>query len=197
MISEPNFRLEQAEVGQRVSFVYQGGSNPGARRLVDIESLDFEGMYGMDVDKQEPRQFLYDHVATVEVVRSAPEEVEEVADRPVKTKILSTSESFVDIRKMLIETIDAMDGEELARATTQLSDCDSAKFDPNNGQITMGLEVYVPHFVRIAEGLGVNIVNEQGETMSIVLGMEDSLTVNNEEVTPEELLDSLTAHLGG
>jgi len=133
MNPRPVKSLAEVAPNQRVSFAYYGGENEGATRTVDVTEVSDDRIYGVDVDKQEPRQYLFDKAAIVLVLREANEpepaeaatEVEPpvadvVNEPPATTRVRRTCLSFIEARQRLHDQIDTLNGEDLAEVLAEV-----------------------------------------------------------------------------
>jgi hypothetical protein len=58
MVSKADF-----EIGDQISFIYNGGSRPGARRILDVKSVEPTCVRGFDHYTKEERAFSYSKMA--------------------------------------------------------------------------------------------------------------------------------------
>jgi len=201
--------LEEAKVGQRVSFAYYGGENPGTTRLVDVEEIRNDRIIGMDVTKQEKRQYLFTKAAVTVVVvdkPQAPVAAEAVCDMELEpaTRVRRLPMDFTTARDLLHQQIDSLHGEDLAEVLAEIQGEDRATFDANSGQVIMERDVLVPHCeVNMDDGhcgaAGIDWVNEDGERLTTTfLHDGDAIRLFNtdNEVGAEILIAEIAQHLG-
>jgi len=188
--------LSEAKVGDRVSFIYYGGSNPGTRRTVDVKEVGVDRIYGVDVNKEKERQFLFSESAIVRLEPAMPETVADIQVEERPTKVNTHSESFVSARSRIIDMIDSLNGEDLAELVSQIDgDGDSeSTFDEMTGQITTTTKEYISYFRSSADG--VDIVNKEGKVMSMVLLVDGGIAIDNMSFSPDHLAVELSRHLG-
>jgi len=169
----------------------------------------------VDVDKQEPRQYLFDKAAIVLVLREANEpepaeaatEVEPpvadvVNEPPATTRVRRTCLSFIEARQRLHDQIDTLNGEDLAEVLAEVEGEDRGCFDAANGQVVVERDVPIPYckLNMFGDIVGVEWVNEDGEGMTTVTSSHDDLNVTIEldgEVTnAEDVVRKLAQHFG-
>ena len=194
-------RLEDALIGQRLSFVYDGGSTPGVTRVVDVIEVQFDRILGIDIGRSvdnamaETRQYLFSLARNVEVL-AAPVPVVEPVDNSFGTRVVRETMSFINARQELQDRIDTMTGEELADALQLSSNVDRVTFE--NGELSLERDVTVPHCVLNGDS-GLNWVNTNGDAMVFVcVGGEGHITleINDEEVSAEDCVRKLSQHMG-
>lgn len=200
--------LRDAQVGQRLSFVYYGGSNPGEARDVTVTEVLDDRIYATDHNRdEEVRCFLFDKAALIVVVSEAPEQAAIEAVQRVVTpsgvgvRVRANSLSFVEARQRLIDQIEALSAEDLAEALAEVDGANRGTFDASTGMVTLEREVLTPHFKLNLDGdsAGVDVVNEDGDTTTIVTTQTNgvvSVTLNGQDVSPEEFALALCQHLG-
>lgn len=212
--------LADAQVGQRVSFAYYGGSNPGDVRVVDVKEVLDDRICGVDIDKQEDRQYLFEKAAIITVISTVALPVDQVnalvvadldenQEAPAPTeglptiRVRRTPVSFPDARNLLHEHIDNLNGEELAEVLAELQGDDRARFDQPSGQVILEKDVIIPHCEVSNETLNdaasIEWVNENGERLTTTFLHEDNkihLMLNTKEVDAESLIISIARHFG-
>lgn len=205
--------LAQAQVGQRLQFAYYGGTDVGAMRTVDVEEVSDDRVYGQDVDKGKPRQYMFDKAAMVQVVTEAVVQAHVVAAEAAcevetvasTTRVRRNVLSFVDARQRLHEQIDSLNAEDLAEVLAEVDGEDRGRFDSANGQVVLERDVMVPHTVINDNGpidgaAGLDWINEDGERLTTTtLFNEDEqvgMFVGNEQVTAEQFVTRICEHLG-
>lgn len=145
--SPEGLTLGDVQSGQTVTFNYDGGSNPGSKRRVRVESVsdprdvwDAERgnyrqdrlVHGYDLDNEEPRQF---YASKATNVRLAGERSE------VRVYFEDAREELSeDATDTLYDVIQSMDGNGLASLFGKYRKAQSASFDPNTGEIVLVLE---------------------------------------------------------
>src|SRR5690554_6409130 len=122
----------EAKVGQRLSFAYFGGSTPGAIREVDVEEVRDDRIVGVDVAKQETRQYLADKAALIQVLSEPAVVTPPLASDAACVRVRRTPMSFLDARQRLHDQIDALNGEDLAEVLAEVDGQDRAVFDASN-----------------------------------------------------------------
>jgi hypothetical protein len=102
--------LMDANLGDVILFRYDGGSNPGKLRQVEVTAKTFEGIGGTDKVLNQYRSFLDDRAYDINLCSSAP-------TAPAKTKLVSVSIYFIKILNEIAETIKScrLNGEQLAK----------------------------------------------------------------------------------
>jgi hypothetical protein len=211
--------LALAQVGQRLQFTYYGGTDvcgiflSNALRIVDVEEVGDDRIFGQDVDKGEPRQYMFDKAAMVQVVTEAVVQAPVVAaeaacDAPepaADTRVRRTVLSFVDARQRLHDQIDELNAEDLAEVLAEVDSEDRFTFDADNGQVVLERDVFVPHAVindngPIAGVSSLDWVNEDGERLNTSTLFNDEervgLFVGAQQVTAEEYITQIAQHLG-
>lgn len=193
--------LADAQPGNRVSFVYYGGTDVGGERVVDVEEVRDDRIVGTDTVKGEVRQYVFDKAACVqllptpiEVPAPAPEtEVGplENVEPGIRTRV--TNIPFPQARDMLVREIQSLNAEDLAEVLAEFRGDTRGHFDATTGEIIVERDVPAPTFV-IDLG-SYTIVNEESESM--VLTSEGSdVTVDGEVVDPEQMVRKIAKHLG-
>ena len=59
-------------IGDFVSFVYDGGSTPGIRRIIFVTDVDIDRLHGYDFARENYRQFIFDKCSDI-IILSAEE----------------------------------------------------------------------------------------------------------------------------
>lgn len=197
--------LAMAEVGQRLQFAYYGGTDIGAARTVDVEEVGEDRIYGTDVAKGEPRWYMFDRAASVQVVAEAP--TYSVTDKPApaadaacnvspvepstSTCVRCKAMSFVEARQRLHEQIDNLNGEDLAEVLAEVDGEDRGRFD--NGRVILERDVFVPHY-KVTDD-GIEFVNEDG--IAVLLHVDgDNVLVDGDELSVNQIICCLGNHLG-
>jgi hypothetical protein len=187
-------KMNGVEIGDNISFQYEGGSTPGRCRFLKVEDIVDDRVRGIDLDTGQPRQFLFDKMGEVTI---APFDLNRV---PVElTTTETTTISFMEGRQYLKDHIDTLTGEELAQAIEVCNGGNQdAEYHGGTGMITMECEVLVPHFTNTIDG--VNIVNKDGERLAIVIGTDGGVIMEDKSemvmVTPMEMIEKVSRHLG-
>lgn len=117
-------KLSDFGVGEIVSFTYDRGSIPGARRKVRITEVRTGGITGVDLDIQADRSFLDEYAKDVKLV-----------DR--------TFVNFVEAKSEIENNLKSVTGEELAdiyKTVVCNADNFSCSFDVNTGNIVVDEE---------------------------------------------------------
>jgi hypothetical protein len=200
--------LADAKVGQQVMFAYYGGENPGAMRTVLVGEVQEDRIIGTDLDKQETRQYLFEKAAIIEVVKEpiAPDEnqrppVAEAAcdvEAEPTTRVRRTPLSFIDARKALHDSIDKLNGDELAEVLAEVQGEDRARFDAPSGQVVLEKDVVIPHCE--SGHMGTEWVNEDGERIktNTIIDLDGIVTwcCDGERHTAENFLRKISQHMG-
>jgi hypothetical protein len=174
-------KLTDAQVGQRISFMYLGGTNPGAVRHVEVVEVLGDRIVGVDLDKDALRVFMVDKAVMIEVLPDKPA----VAPRKLFTK--------EQAREMVRTYIDSLNGPELANVLGACHDCVDATYD-ESGNITVQYQKPgIQH-----EELGFTVFNDDGEGLYICKAEDDEqLLVNDKAISdPYVLAHKLCTHLG-
>ena len=188
--------LREAKVGQRLSFFYYGGSNPGDKRLVDVTEVLSDRIIGTDVDKDNIRSFVFDKASCIQIV--TPTEKVGALDENQRPRIRRTQMSFEDARVHLHNQIDSLTGEDLAQVLAEIDGHDAHSFDSDTGSVVMETMVLEPYCQPVASG-GTNWVNEDGDFLHVIhiATANKALTeVDGEDVSPEECVKKIAEHLG-
>lgn len=202
--------LAEAKEGQRLSFAYYGGENPGTTRQVDVEEVKDDRIIGTDVDKQETRQYLFEKAAIVVVIDQPqpPIAAEAVCDveheyTAPTTRVRRMPMSFPAARDLLHQQIDALNGEDLAEVLAEVQGEDRARFDATSGQVMLERDVLIPHCVvnqPAHDGIAcIDWLNEDGVALSTAFLVDNDtvlLQAANVELTAEEFIKEIAQHLG-
>jgi len=206
--------LAEAKIGQRLEFTYYGGENPGTIRTVDVTAVEDDRIRGMDLEKDEPRQYLFYKAARIKVVieclRLTPElEAEHLVKQEAPTESLPTHRtrrlplSFPAARDLLHQQIDSLNGEDLAEVLGEVQGEDRARFDAESGVVIMERDVLIPHCEVSEKTLNgaacIDWVNEDGERFTTTFlheGRKLHLMQDTTEVSAETLIKGIAQHLG-
>ena len=202
--------LADAEDGQRLSFAYYGGENSGGTRVVDVTSIGDDRMFGIDVAKNEPRQYLFENAALISIVERATPvaaeaacDVEPEAEAVVPTRVRRLPMSFPAARDLLHQQIEALNGEDLAEVLAEIQGEDRARFDATSGQVILERDVLIPHCVvndkAHNDAAGIDWVNEEGEALTTTFYHKDNrvlLFSDKDKVSAENLIREIARHLG-
>lgn len=201
--------LDKAQVGQRLSFAYYGGENPGTTRMVDVEEMRDDRMVGIDVDKQETRQYLFEKAAVVVVVDKPQPVAADAAcevtpeDSQPATRVRRMPISFPAARDLLHQQVDGLNGDDLAEVLAEIQGEDRARFDADSGQVILERDVLIPHCEvndkAHKDCAGIDWVNEDGVRLTTTFFHdEDKVRLYNgtEEVCVETLISDIARHLG-
>ncbi len=214
--------LAEAQVGQRLSFAYYGGSTPGKTRSVDVEEVLDDRILGTDVAKNETRQYMFDKAAIVIVIHepiamvaaleadldenqpiAAEAACDVEVDAPPTTRVRRTPLSFPAARDLLHQQIDALNGDDLAEVLGEIQGDDRARFDESSGQVILERDMVIPHCVVNNDAhrgaAGIAWVNENGERLTTTFFHDDDhvrLYIGDNEVTAENLVREIAQHLG-
>jgi len=199
--------LAEAQVGQVLSFIYYGGSNPGTQREAEVLEVHADRILGQDLAKGEPRNYLFDKATMIEVVGDCSPEVVvaeaacDVENTPSDTRIKTTRMPFQSAREALHQNISELNGEELSEVLAEVEGFDGGKFDAASGEVVLEQVVQVPHCTLNLEGdvAGINWVNEDGDILTTVTTTDNDrvyLSVDGEEATAEQAVSKLSQHLG-
>lgn len=186
--------LREAKEGQRVTFNYYGGSTPGRKREVEVTEVLDDRIIGVDVERDNVRQFTFDKASGVELV----EPVIEAEPAQPPTRVKHSQMHFHDARQHLHDQIDELSGEDLAEVLAQVDGHDSHAFNSETGQVAFGDHVVEPHCVMAING-GMNWINEDGTAMFVAHDMIGSSIVHNvggESLNAEECVKKIAQHLG-
>jgi len=197
--------LADAKVGQRVQFAYYGGSNIGDLRLVDVQEVFSDRIVGLDVCKDKIRHYLFAKAEMVSLVEPEPAEAacDAIVEPKATTRMHSHPISFPDARDLLHDQIDALNGDDLAEVLAEINGDDHGRFDATSGVVVLERQVLIPHCkvnMHAHQGAaGVDWINEGGNILTTTFFNTDTklvLFVGDNEVTAEELITSLSQHLG-
>ena len=212
--------LAEAQVGQRLSFVYYGGETPGTARQVDVEEVRDDRIVGTDVVKQETRQYLFEKAAIIVVVTPIAQvdalvadldihqpaeaacDVEPEAEAMPTTRVRRMPMSFPAARDRLHQQIEALNGEDLAEVLGEIEGEDRSRFDAESGQVILERDVLIPHCeVNDGNDKGASIdwVNEDGVRLTTTFfhnGDRVLLQEGDNYVTAEDLITKIAQHLG-
>ena len=213
--------LADARVGERLSFAYYGGSNPGMSRTVDVLEVLDDRIIGTDVAKDEQRQYLFDKAAIIVLIHepiamvdrlvaeaSCDVELGELVAiasvaKPITMRVRRRPLSFEDARQKLHDQIDTLNGEDLAECLAEIEGEDRGAFDSGTGEVTLETDVAIPHCeVNLnghADAAGIDWLNEDGERITTTFLNEEGtirLYLTNTEVTAENLIKEIAQHLG-
>lgn len=193
--------LNEAKPGDRVEFVYDGGSNPGTSRTIIVQRVLSDRIWGLDVAKNEHRQYLFDRVNSESCVAILTPAVQ-------KTRTKSTVLSFIDARSKLHDQIDSLTGEDLAEALAIMSGEDRGTFDTANSQVIIERDVAMPH-CRVNNEYkydGVTVpaleyINEDGEVLTTAtihdIDKDEVFLIIDESLYGAEIfIEIIAKHLG-
>lgn len=184
--------MHNVRVGQTVAFKYDGGTNPGANRLVSIEKVDANHIKGRDLDEFAFRSFRKDRIAGNSVTVVADEGEELVRLSNIVSVCIGdiSEEQAVQVYKIL----------QPKRKVLRAYLTDNHKFIVVSRSTTPSVEVSVDK-----SSTTITFVNGEGRRLKLRLDHETSLPDNFKDfsvacpLTPDVIrayAKELTTHAG-
>lgn len=205
-------RLNDAEVGQVLSFIYLRGSRQGQRRTVEVQEVLSDRIVGHDLHVDEPRQYLFDQAVEIQVLNKPVVNQEAVNSAmracgidPLQetTRVRRQPMSFVEARQRIHDQIDELSGEDLAEVLAEIDGHDRAEFNADDGVVIVEDDVCVPHCCINMDcdpsAAGIDWVNEDGETVTSITRNNKGiieLSLDGERVAAEQFIIQIGQHFG-
>jgi hypothetical protein len=198
--------LRDAKIGDVIAFTYNSGTNYGARRHVKVTEVVQEGSAGglgyiRGEDLEDGRQIkTFSAAYAFSIIRE--NEDPQGARRPIQNRL-----SFPEVQRQLADKLESVPSERLAELYEELVVADEevdVEFDTQTGEIVVSEPEVDPYFTGNSDELVV--VNQQKERLVIRMYNPDCNQVyvcigevlalnNSDQVTPQQFVEALIAHL--